>query len=402
MNGEAHGALAESAAGQPSSFVLATGKGCLNAAGIRRRLEPGRLGNLAERAGSHFVQAQAQSGPELLVGAIPFDHNADDFLFQPETISNSAPQPAGAKMRQGRWEVDTDPGRPHYEAAVAKALEHIAVSRKDVDRLEKIVLSRSLLLTADAPVDVAALYQRLGDDPGVVRFLTQLPEHADGRRRQLIGATPELLIRKAGSALLSHPLAGSARRSADPDTDRAAAESLMKSQKDRREHRWVVEAIMDGLAPYCRELVAPAVPCLVSTRSMWHLGTRIEGQLRDSHGVSVAELVAVLHPTPAVGGTPRARALALIPELEAYDRGFYAGAIGWLNPTGDGEWYVSLRCAEVTGRQVRVYAGAGIVEGSVPAQEAEETSAKLQAVLCALGVDENGHGRMQSAMRLPA
>ncbi|MNQ93520.1 Isochorismate synthase DhbC [compost metagenome] len=121
---------------------------------------------------------------------------------------------------------------------------------------------------------------------------------------------------------------------------------------------------------------------------MWHLGTRIEGRLRRPDEVSAAELAALLHPTPAVCGSPRDRAAELIRELEAYDRGFYAGAVGWTNAVGDGAWYVALRCAEVCGREARLYAGAGIVEGSDPAAEADETSGKFQAVLRALGVDE--------------
>lgn len=206
--------------------------------------------------------------------------------------------------------------------------------------------------------------------------------------RRLVGASPELLISRRGAAILSHPLAGSARRSPDLTEDEAAAQALLTSDKDRREHGLVVEAIMDLLAPWCSDLRAPPGPALVSTRTMWHLGTRIEGRLRRPDEGSAAELAALLHPTPAVCGSPRDRAAELIRELEAYDRSFYAGAVGWTNAVGDGAWYVALRCAEVCGREARLYAGAGIVEGSDPAAEADETSGKFQAVLRALGVDE--------------
>lgn len=383
------------AANARPSFLLASGEESLCAHGLRHRLQPGPIDSLAQRTRAHFAGKGARSAdgdsPGILVGAVPFDRNAEDFLFQPDTLSRMSPQSFDADLSRYRWQAEAEPSRAHYEASVRLALALIANLCTAERPLTKIVLSRSLRLTADAPVDATALYQRLGSDPDVTRFLTELPPAANGAARQLTGATPELLIRKSGASIRSHPLAGSARRSADAGEDRAAAERLLQSQKDRREHRWVVEAILDGLSPYCSNLMAPDDPSLVSTRSMWHLGTRIEGLLRDPEAVSVAQLVSVLHPTPAVGGTPRDKALTLIPELEHYDRGFYAGAVGWMDQAGDGAWYVSLRCAEVSGCQVRVYAGAGIVDGSVPAEEAEETSAKLQAVLRALGVDEDGH-----------
>jgi len=379
-------------------FVLAKTDGYLSGRGLRQRLAPGPVHTLAERVRAYFAGSPA-NGNSLLMGAIPFDRMADDFLFQPEIVSHARPvTTCDARPFGHRWQVRPEPSRARYEEAVMEALRLIAESHAGDDPLEKIVLSRSLLLEADEPVDVMALLERLAGDPGAVRFLTPLGASAGGDPRYLTGATPELLIRKSGEAVLSHPLAGSSPRSADAAEDKAAAERLMRSQKDRREHQWVVEAILDGLAPYCHVLHAPDVPDLVSTRSMWHLATRIEGRLKDPEGVSAAELAAVLHPTPAVGGTPRGRALALIPELELYDRGFYAGAVGWTDRAGDGEWYVSLRCAEVTGRQVRVYAGAGIVEGSVPAEEADETSAKLQAILRALGIDEDGRTQSSSAI----
>lgn len=376
----------------PWRFALAGADRHLFASGMRQRLRPGSAHTLAERVGAFFAGQGGASAPRLLVGALPFDRSADDVLFQPETISDTPWNLHGIGKRRGHgWHVRPEPSRAAYEAAVARALELIAASRCDEMPLHKIVLSRSLLLEADSPIDVMALSARLTGDPGAVRFLAPLGPGADGHQRHLVGATPELLISKAGPAIVSHPLAGSSRRSADPVEDRAAAGFLMQSEKDRREHRWVVEAILDSLAPWCSDLSVPQGPSLVSTRTMWHLGTRIEGQLRNPDTVSSAELAAVLHPTPAVGGTPRDRAVPLIRDLEGYDRGFYAGAVGWTDGKGDGAWYISLRCAEISGRRARIYAGAGIVDGSDAAQEADETSAKLQAILRALGVDEEGH-----------
>lgn len=391
------GIMLASAASVASAFMMAGDRKHLAASGMRRRLPAGTADTLSARVREFFAHEEDLSAPGLLAGALPFDRAAEDFLFQPAYVSTAPPLQPVSGPRAGRhWKVTPEPSRAAYEAAVARALKLIDASRADAEPLVKVVLSRSLLLEADPPIDLMALSSRLLGDPGAVRFLTPLGPGADGVPRHLIGATPELLVSKSGPAVVSHPLAGSARRSADAQEDRAAAAALAQSQKDQREHRWVVEAILDNLAPYCRELAAPDTPELVSTQTMWHLGTRIEGRLKDPEGVSAAELAAVLHPTPAVGGTPRNRALALIPALEGYDRGYYAGAVGWTDRSGDGEWYVSLRCAEISGRQVRVYAGAGIVEGSVPTEEAEETSAKLQAILRALGVDEDGRSRTAS------
>lgn len=382
----------DGAAGSPRPtselFALATADRCLLASGVLQRLDAGPAHTLGARVRRFFAETASRGAPDLLVGALPFDRMADDYLFQPETLSDKLPASRAADRIGHRWHARPEPSRAAYEAAVGRALERIS-SQHGKDRpLTKIVLSRSLLLEADGLIDILMLFDRLGNDRRIMRFLTPIGPGMDGRPRHLIGATPELLIRKRGGSILSHPLAGSARRSADLAADRAAADRLSRSDKDRREHRWVVEAILDGLAPWCAQLSAPDTPALVSTRTMWHLGTRIEGQLRNPQDVSSAALAAVLHPTPAVGGTPREQAMTLIPELEGYDRGFYAGAVGWTDRAGDGEWYVSLRCAEVSGRRARVYAGAGIVEGSQPAAEADETSAKLQAILCALGVEE--------------
>lgn len=377
-----------------STFMLASAQKHMTAMGMRRRLAAGPADTLAARVRTFFEEHLEAT---LLVGALPFDRMADDFLFEPQSVSDfPLVLPMTGPRPDRRWQVIPQPTRMDYEKAVARALELIAASQGEADPFDKIVLSRSLLLEADPPVDLMALSARLTGDPGAVRFLTPLGTGADGMPRHLIGATPELLVSKKGAVVLSRPLAGSARRSADPGEDRASADALMGSQKDLGEHRWVVEAILDNLAPYCSELGAPDLPELVSTQTMWHLGTSIKGSLKDAGNVSVAELAAALHPTPAVGGAPRGRALELIPELEGYDRGFYAGAVGWADRNGDGEWYVSLRCAEVSGGHVRVYAGAGIVEGSVPQEEAAETSAKLQAMLRALGVDEDGQSSISS------
>lgn len=374
------------------SFGLSAPGLALFTRGVERRLTPGPARTLARRTRDFFGDMTDRAGgrgPALLVGALPFDRQADDFLFLPAAASNR-PWAGSASRLPISYRVQAEPVRAAYEAAVARALGRICAADGENAALEKVVLSRAVRLEADQDIEAVDLWRRLAADSGAVRFITPVGLNAAGRMRHLVGATPELLVSKAGDHVASHPLAGSARRGADLSADEAIAQRLTRSDKDRREHALVVEAILDALSPLCRDLRAPEGPSLISTRTMWHLGTRIEGRLSRPDEVSSAELAALLHPTPAVAGAPREAATALIRELEPVDRGFYAGAVGWTNAAGDGAWHVSLRCAEVDGPRVRLYAGAGVVEGSDPAAEAAETSAKFEAMLRAIGVDETG------------
>ncbi|WAC28700.1 isochorismate synthase [Ancylobacter sp. SL191] len=380
-------------------FVLAGREGTLIGQGCLGRLEAGPA-PVEARVRAYF--AARPEGPRLLVGALPYDMDAPAHLLQPAELTRQSgrpelsgllPRPSGprplAPAGAPQWRVMAEPTLPAYRAAVAAALDAMARGQKDAsgDGLRKIVLSRSLRLAADRPIDAGALLQALARDESVTTFCVPLAGTEEGG--VFIGATPELLIAKTGAAILSHPLAGSARRHADAAADRAAAEALAVSEKDGREHRAVVEAILDQLAPYCVELGTPEGTQVTSTATMWHLGTRIVGKLRDP-AMSSLELAARLHPTPAVCGAPRAVAARAIPGLEGYDRGFYAGAVGWCDEAGDGAWHVAIRCARIAGGEARLYAGAGIVPGSDPVAEGEETSAKFAALLQAFGIDEDG------------
>ncbi|MDG3578057.1 isochorismate synthase [Rhizobium sp. YJ-22] len=376
--------------GNRIEFRLANKAMPVVAAGLRKALVSGAIDTLSARCVSFF--RDHRDGPAILVGALPFDRRAADFLYQPAEFTRVYGLPKlgnGATTAGVKGRLIAEPPADAYARAVSASL---ALMAEDGMALAKVVLSRSLRLEA-ASVDLFALMRRLGADPLVTTFLT--PLCAVGNR-WLVGATPELLVSKRGEEVLSHPLAGSARRDVDPQRDRQSGEALLASDKDRREHRMVAETILDVLAPLCAELSAPEGMTLSQTASMWHLGTRIRGRLRD-RDTPVAELLARLHPTPAVCGLPRERAAQVIAALEGYDRGFYAGAVGWMDAGGDGDWYVSLRCAEVAGRTMRLFAGAGIVPGSDPAAETDETSAKFQAILAALGMDENGRALSEDA-----
>ncbi|WP_024278669.1 isochorismate synthase [Xanthobacter sp. 126] len=372
-----------------SLFAFQSRGRLLHGIGAAKPVPRGAVDTLAGRLDAFFREAGREA---LLAGALPFDRAAGDCLWQAaEVVRSGAPDAAAPAAQRAGWTLAPEPSVDAYAASVQHALDLMAAEAGQPGGLEKIVLSRSLVATAGTEIDLPALFRRLAADPAATAFLVPLPAQG-GAPRMMAGATPELLVSKTGARISSHPLAGSARRKADLAEDAAAAAALAASGKDRREHGLVVEFILDTLAPFCRRLFRPEGMALASTASMWHLGTRIEGELRDPDH-SAALLAATLHPTPAVCGVPRAAAARRIRPLEGYDRGFYAGAVGWCDGRGDGAWHVTIRCAEISGATARLYAGAGIVAGSDPKAETEETAAKFGALLNALGISLAAGGR---------
>lgn len=260
-----------------------------------------------------------------------------------------------------------------YEAAVRRAVAMI-----DGGELRKVVLARTIEVTADRALDPKLLASRLrAVDPDAYTFAAPTDEGV------LVGASPELLVSRRGREVRSNPLAGSAPRSGDAEQDRANADALIGSSKEQEEHAIVVDAIAETLRPFCEELTWDPEPVLRETPNVWHLSTRFRGALREPPPTAL-DLVAALHPTPAVAGEPSEAALAAIGELEPFDRGRYAGPVGWVDADGDGEWAIALRCAELRGGRAILYAGAGIVAGSEPARELDETERKFRAFLDAL------------------
>jgi isochorismate synthase len=253
-----------------------------------------------------------------------------------------------------------------------------AVARIEDTELRKVVLARTIEVDAGRVLDPRRLAHRLrAVDPHAATFAVPV----DGG--VLVGASPELLVSRAGREVRSNPLAGSAPRSGDPTQDGAFAEELAASAKDREEHRIVVDDVARVLGPLCTELTWDPEPVLLETPNVWHLSTRFRGIL--AHPTpGVLELVAALQPTPAVAGVPRSDALATIDELEPFDRGCYAGPVGWVDATGDGAWAIALRCAVLDGARATLYAGAGIVADSRPEAEVDETARKFRAFLDAL------------------
>lgn len=252
---------------------------------------------------------------------------------------------------------------------------------------DKVVLARTLQLDTEGPLDLPAMLQRLARrDPHGYSFAVP-----SGPGRTLLGASPELLVSRHGDRLTANPLAGSTPRSADLAEDVRRAAALLESAKDLHEHAVVVDAVHKALAPFCTDLDVPERPTLVRTATMWHLSTTVTGELADP-AASALDLACALHPTPAVCGTPTGHARDVIGELEPFDRGHYTGMVGWSDARGDGEWVVTIRCAEAeetadgTGR-LRLFAGAGVVADSSPEAERAETGAKFRTFLDAVGVD---------------
>ena len=258
-------------------------------------------------------------------------------------------------------------------AAVATAVQRIGAGD-----LQKVVLARDLLVSADVPLDPRRLLHRLA-----ARFPDCWTFAVDG----LLGATPELLLRRTGRQLSSRVLAGTAPRGAGAEDDRLAA-ALFGSAKDRGEHALAVDSLVQALEPYCTQLHAPAEPDLLTLANVRHLASDVTGiqRTRGRRGqAGLLELIGAVHPTAAVCGTPTPDAAAVIDELEGMDRGRYAGPVGWLDARGDGEFGLALRCAELVGDDgARLFAGCGIVAGSDPATELAETQSKFAAFQAAL------------------
>lgn len=388
----------------PEGLVVAGADGAVAGRGVAVRLElgpgwpdaaPGVAGWLAAVPG-----ADGASGP-VAVGGLPFRRDRPGSLVVPRLTVLTGPgravavavgpaegPPPDPRRRLAdltaahvarraahhppAWRAD--PPEARFVAAVGEALAAI-----DAGRVDKVVLARRVEATFDADLDVASVLARLhAGEPAATVF--GVPA-AGGT---FVGASPEVLVRRRGTEVVSHPLAGTVALPGRPAADDQAAAALFASAKDRLEHRLVVEAVAATLRPRCTRLEVPAAPEVLRLSRVAHLGTRLAGRLR-SPAPDALTLAAVLHPTPAVAGTPRDVAVALVGELEGAGRGPYAGPVGWVDAGGDGEFVVGIRSALLAGRVATVFAGAGIVAGSDPEQELAETTMKLGTALAALG-----------------
>ncbi len=268
------------------------------------------------------------------------------------------------------WREGSLPG-PCWERAVAAAVAAIKAGG-----LRKVVLARDLFANAAGPIDPRVLLGRLA-----ARYPDCFTFACDG----MVGATPELLVRRSGRQVRALVLGGTTPRGADDAADRALGAELLASAKNQEEHRYAVASIRDALAPLCERLDVEPQPGLLKFPNLQHLGTRVRGTLAAGEAAqSALALAAAVHPPAAVCGTPAAAALEAIRELEQMDRERYAGPVGWVGADGDGEWGIALRCAQLSGQTARLFAGCGIVAGSDPAAELAETLVKFQPMRGAL------------------
>lgn len=333
------------------------------------------------------------TGP-LAVGALPFEDHLAGELIVPELVvgvtldgegwmtrtgcagSVSGAMPAAEPDGSGRAAttgavVRSNPAQDEWSAAVAELLARI-----DAGELHKVVLAREVLVEAEAPFERAAVLAHLqATHPSCFTY-------AAG---DFVGASPELLVARHGTVVTSRPMAGSVPRGADREEDERLTGGLSTSGKEAAEHRLLVDDVLAALAPVCVRAPVAAAAEVVRLATVSHLATEVIGRLAEPAPSALA-LAGRLHPTPAVGGVPRAEALRSIAVLEGFERGLYAGPVGWVDATGDGEWAVALRSATLDGPLARLAAGAGIVAGSDPEAEWRETEAKLAPMLAALGV----------------
>lgn len=258
-----------------------------------------------------------------------------------------------------------------WEKAVARAVERIAGGE-----LDKVVLARDAIATVEGSLDQRLLLTRLA---------ASYPTCWTFQVAGLLGATPELLVRRTGDLVTSRVLAGTVRRRGDSEADRGLAQALLASDKDLAEHAYAVNSVAKALATHCTDMDIPETPSVLELANVQHLATDVTGRLADD--ASLLALAASLHPTAAVCGTPTERAQSMIAELEGMSRERYAGPVGWFDVRGEGEFGIALRCAQVDleNSTVRAFAGCGIVAGSDPERELAESSAKLIPIREALG-----------------
>jgi menaquinone-specific isochorismate synthase len=325
------------------------------------------------------------SGP-VAFGALPFDRRIGATLVVPAVVFGRSAEgarwmttvgPDGVDLSTTSWST-AEPRTPtevrvrsaapseDWEASVSEATRRIREGQ-----LTKVVLARELCIETDVGLDPATLLARLrSTHPAALCFAV------DG----FVGASPELLVSRVGDIVRAHPMAGTTPRTGEPEADQRRAAELLASAKNRSEHQITIDVVHDTLLPWCSYLDAEPSPSVVPAGPVQHLATVVEGRL--SHPPPpVLDLVAALHPTPAVGGWPRDAALEVIDELETADRGRYAGPVGWIDAAGNGAWAVGIRSVQLDGDRARLFAGVGVVADSDPAAELEETRAKAQAVL---------------------
>lgn len=403
-----------------SGDVVRLGHGELTVVRAQRRDDPTLAARVQQALPTPEAMAFGFLGFAPDDAAIFFIPEHTDVIARADLLKRIA-SPALSTEDTGVVDVNEPWTESDYAAAATRVLTHIG----EDNRLRKLVLGRWLHVKTDPVVTPHQLITRLiQDNPAPYVFGLPADVGTDGPSAWLVGASPELLISRHGHQLRSVPLAGSAPRGQDPEADTQRSTRLLASTKARDEHAFVVEAIAQTLGELTKDLRIEATPHLIATDTMWHLATQIEARLpatsagqqpdtpqrghrptqparpagakrlgRTDVGrpYDALRLAQLMHPTPAVAGTPTAEALDLIAEVEPAPRGPLTGAVGWVNGRGDGEFAVAIRSALLDGAWARLFAGAGLVAASSPVCEGWETSAKLRTMLSALVGSDRAH-----------
>lgn len=372
-------------------FEFVTGQRSVVATGVAAAVVPRAwTGQEVARAADEAMRASIEGheeAPAMVVGAIPFDARRPGVLYRPvRVVVEQAPSPGAVVAPTGRLDViGQSPDPDGYRRIVRKAVTAIRSGAMD-----KVVLGRCATVEVShasevwRPEDVLARLRASNPDAYVFRL--DLDGGMGGLFDEpgiLLGASPELVLSCSDSRIWTLPLAGTIARGTDPASDIRAARALLSSGKDLAEHAHVSRAVVEALGRHVDDIEMPSGPQLVATPVVWHLGTPIEGVLRE--GRSPLELLYDLHPTPAVCGWPSTPARDFIARCEGFDRGLFAGLIGWMDVNGDCEWALVLRAGVLHADRATMFAGAGIVAASDPASELRETATKMMTFTSALG-----------------
>ncbi|MCJ0820583.1 isochorismate synthase [Vibrio vulnificus] len=366
-----------------SPFFFASPNNTMMGIGVQEEhLQTLPFSELADVANNMLKNAKtSESDNPVLFGVVPFNQENMTRFVIPKTLyissSTRASHTSASSAPQAR--IISSPSGHHYKQGVHDLLGMFANQE-----LSKVVLSRAIEVATETDIQQQALLRNLlSINAKGYTFAAQI-----GDNQKLMGASPELLVAKKGSHLISNPLAGSRPRSESEQQNQASIQSLLNTGKDLHEHGLVVEEVERVMSKYCCNLYTPMVPSVIETQTMLHLSTQLEGQVLDP-AINVLQVAAELHPTPAVCGYPREKAYEAIKRLEQFDRGYFTGMVGWCDSRGNGEWVVTIRCAEVQPRRMKVFAGAGIVNESQPQSELDETGAKMNTILKAAGIQLN-------------
>ena len=325
------------------------------------------------------------TGP-ILFTSFSFDEAEDSILIIPKVVVGqrngkswitwigATPQPALHKATHKAAPLNLSWSGSNgdvWQDRVARSVEKIRN-----EQLEKVVLARFITGSTQEKIDQRKLLTQLA---------SEYPSTWVYSNHGLVGATPELLVRLSKSLITSRILAGTIRKTGDDERDLALAGSLARSSKDLEEHEYAVRSVAEALEPFCSSTNVPESPFVLHLANVMHLATDVTGALTESkQRVDAFSLLKSLHPSAAVCGTPRNIAFDIIDEIEGMNRGRYAGPVGWIDASGDGELGIALRTGQISGKEIHIYAGCGIVAGSNPEKELEESNAKMIPMRSAL------------------